>query len=284
MAGVLAVLGGLGLGAGIVFLIEKRDDRFTSPIEVNTTLGDAIVGLLPEVRSKGREPLRLLDMDDSRPGYAESFRRLRSGLLFLATGGERPKVLLITSAMPNEGKSTVAANLARALALSGSRVLLVDGDLRRGVLHRLLKMQGEPGLAELLRRSCGPDKVIQKDSLPNFSFVASGSHSGNPGDLFLGSGLDEVLALWRKEFDYVIIDSSPIFAADDASCLAPKADGTLFVVRRGHSSARAVSEALDLLAQRQARVLGVIFNGADVSAHGYYYEKFGYDKAPAKTA
>jgi capsular exopolysaccharide synthesis family protein len=281
---VLVLFGGLAFGLGIVFLIEKRDDRFTSPIEVNSALGDAIVGLLPEVAQKGKEPMGLLEMNDSRHGYAESFRRLRSGLLFLATEGERPKVLLITSAMPNEGKSTVAANLARALALSGSSVLLVDGDLRRGSLHRLLKMQGEPGLAELLRRACEPDKVIQRDSMPNFAFVSCGDHSGNPGDLFLGSGLDQILARWRQEFDYVLIDSSPVFVADDASCLAPKVDGTLFVVRRGHSSARAVSEALDLLAQRQARVLGVIFNGADPSARNYYYDKYAHDKTIAKTA
>jgi capsular exopolysaccharide synthesis family protein len=225
MAVALAIFGGLGLGAGIVFLIEKRDDRFTSVVEVNSTLGDAIVGMLPEVPHKRKEPMRLLELDDPRHGYAESYRSLRSALLFLPTEGERPKVLLITSAMPDEGKSTVAANLARTLALSGSRVLLVDGDLRKGHLHRSLKMQSEPGLSELLHGTCDPDKVIQRDSLPNFAFVSCGTHSGNPGDLFLGSGLDQVLARWRREFDYVVIDSSPLFAADDASCLAPKVDG-----------------------------------------------------------
>jgi capsular exopolysaccharide synthesis family protein len=220
-AAALALFGGLGLGAGIVFLIEKRDDRFTCAMEVNSTLGDAVVGQLPEVARKGKDPMRLLELDDSRHGFAESFRRLRSGLLFLATEGERPKVLLITSALPNEGKSTVAANLARALALSGSSVLLVDGDLRRGGLHRLLKMQNQPGLAELLRHAGEPDKVIQRDSLPNFAFVSRGDHSGNPGDLFLGSGLDQIFARWRQQFDYVVIDSSPVFVADDAVCRAP---------------------------------------------------------------
>jgi capsular exopolysaccharide synthesis family protein len=281
---VLALFGGLGLGAGIVFLIEKRDDRFTSVTEVNSTLGDAIVGLLPEVPHKRKDPMRLLELDDPRHGYAESYRSLRSALLFLPTEGERPKVLLITSAMPKEGKSTVAANLARTLALSGSSVLLVDADLRKGHLHRALNMQGEPGLAELLHHTCDPDKVIQRDSIPNFAFVSCGASPGNPGDLFLGAGLDEALARWRREFDYVVIDSSPLFAADDASCLAPKVDGTLFVVRRGHSSARAVSEALDLLVQRQARVLGVIYNGADASARSYYYYKYADYSASAKTA
>ena len=271
----LAVVGGLTAGLGLVFLVAVRDDRFTSVTEVSSTLIDPVVGLLPEVSQEGESVMPLLALNDPRHIYAESYRSLRSALLFLATEGERPKVLLIVSAMPSEGKSTVAANLARTLALSGSRVLLVDGDLRKGHLHRMLGLEKAPGLAELLNRSCDPEKVIQQDSLPNLKFVACGEmNSGNPGDLFLGSGLDQFLARWRAEFDYVVIDSSPLFAADDASCLAPKVDGTLFVVRSRRSSARAAREALELLAQRQARVLGVIFNGADTSGHSYYYYKY----------
>jgi succinoglycan biosynthesis transport protein ExoP len=279
----LAIVGGLAAGLGIVFLIGVRDDRFTTVTEVNSTLGDTVVGLLPEAGQKGGSVLPLLALNDPRHIYAESYRSLRSSLLFLATEGEKPKVLLIASAMPGEGKSTVAANLARTLALSGSRVLLVDGDLRKGHLHHLLGLQKEPGLAELLNQTSGPDKVMQQDSLPNLTFISSGSmHSGNPGDLFLSSGLDQILARWRQEFDYVVIDSSPLFAADDASCLAPKVDGTLFVVRSRRSSARAAREALELLAQRQARVLGVIFNGADTSVRSYHYYKYADYYPPAK--
>jgi capsular exopolysaccharide synthesis family protein len=234
-----------------------------------------VVGLLPEAGQEGGSIMPLLALNDPRHIYAESYRSLRSALLFLATEGERPKVLLIASAMPGEGKSTVAANLARTLALSGSRVLLVDGDLRKGHLHHLLGLQREPGFVELLNQTCAPDQVMQKDSQANLTFISSGGQlSGNPGDLFLGSGLDQILARWRQEFDYVVIDSSPLFAADDASCLAPKVDGTLFVVRSRHSSARAAREALELLAQRQARVLGVIFNGADTSGRSDYYYKY----------
>jgi succinoglycan biosynthesis transport protein ExoP len=284
IASVLAVIVGLGVGAGIVFLLERRDDRFTSVIEVNASVGDAIVGQLPEVAHNGKEPMRLLEMNDPRHGYAESYRNLRSALFFLATEGERPKVMLITSASPNEGKSTIAANLARTLALSGSSVLLVDGDLRKGQLDSLLNMQSEPGLSELLNQTHEPDKVIQRDSISNFAFISSGARFCNPGDLFLSSGLDQLLARWRREYDFVLIDSSPLFVADDASCLAAKVDSTLFVVRRGYSSARAVSEALDLLAQRQAKVMGVIFNGADASARSYYYYKYADYNNSAKTA
>ena len=270
----LAILGGLALGGGIIALITIRDDRFTSVVEVNATLGDAVVGLLPEVTQQGEAAMSLLELNDPRYMYAESYRSLRSALLFLPGSGERPKVLLITSAVPNEGKSTVAANLARTLALGGSRVLLVDADLRKGHLHKMLGLQCEPGLGELLRQPDNLDRVIQRDSLQNFAFLSRGKASGHSGDLFLSQAFDQVLARMRRQFDYVLIDSSPVFAADDATTLAPKVDGTLFVARGNFSGARQVREALELLRQRQAKILGLVFNRADTSARSYYYYKY----------
>jgi capsular exopolysaccharide synthesis family protein len=270
----MAIIGGLALGVGIIALITVRDDRFASVIEVNATFGDAVVGLLPEMTQKGEVTMPLLELNDPRFMYAESYRSLRSALLFLPVEGERPKVLLITSAVPNEGKSTIAANLARTLALGGSRVLLVDADLRKGRLHEMMGLQCEPGLAELLRQPDNLDNIIQRDSLQNFAFLSRGKASGQSGDLFLGHAFDEVLARMRRQFDYVVIDSSPVFAADDATTLGPKVDGTLFVVRGNFSGARQVREALELLHQRQAKVLGLVFNRADASAHSYYYYKY----------
>jgi succinoglycan biosynthesis transport protein ExoP len=268
-------IGGLGLGLGIILLIAVRDDRFTSLLEIGEKLGQNVVAQVPEIPSLKRgAPLPLLAIDDTRHLYAESYRSLRSAILFMAVQGQRPKVLLITSAVPGEGKSTVAANLARTLALGGSRVVLVDGDLRKGVLHQLLGLQRQPGLAELLRQPGDLEKVIQKDSLLNFSFISSGTVSSNSGDLFIGPAFDELLTQLRQQFDYVLIDSSPVFAADDATTLAPRVDGTLFVVRSRFSGARPVREALDLLYQRQAKVLGVVFNQADASARSYYYYKY----------
>jgi polysaccharide biosynthesis transport protein len=277
----MAGLGGLGLGLGFILLIALRDDRFTSLLEVGEKLGQIVLGQVPEIPSLKRgAPLPLLAMDDKRHLFAESYRNLRSAILFMAIEGERPKVLLITSAVPNEGKSTVAANLARALALGGSRVVLVDADLRKGVLHQLLGLQREPGLAEVLRQPGDLEKVIQKDPLLNFAFIASGRASGNSGDLFLGGEFKQVLARLRQQFDYVLLDSSPIFAADDATTLAPAVDGTLFVVRSRFSGARPVREALELLYHRQAKVLGVVFNQVDASARSYYYYKYADYHAP----
>jgi capsular exopolysaccharide synthesis family protein len=281
----LAIIGGLSIGLGVVFLVEVRDDRLNSIVEVTEKFGGGVVGQVPELPEvEGGSQLLLLEDADEPHMYAESYRNLRSAILFLAVEGERPKIMLITSALPSEGKSTIAANLARAMGLSGSRVLLVDGDLRKGRLHEVLGLQGEPGLAEALRRPDDLDKAIQTNCRHRFAFLARGGQVSNPGDLFLGSAFDEVIRRLRQQFDYVLIDSTPIFAADDATTLAPKVDGTLLVVRSRFSRARPVREALELLCQRQARVLGLIFNRADASARSYYYYKHADYYPPPKSA
>jgi Mrp family chromosome partitioning ATPase len=127
------------------------------------------------------------------------------------------------------------------------------------------------------------EKAIQTNSLSNLAFIASGRVVGNCGDVFLGPAFDQVLARLREQYDYVVIDSSPVLAADDASTLAPKVDGTLFVVRSRHSHAGPVREALGLLYQRNARVLGVILNQTDPSSRSNYYYKYAEYHAPART-
>jgi succinoglycan biosynthesis transport protein ExoP len=270
-----SVIIGLGLGMGIVFLMALRDDRFNTLVEVTERFGDSVVGQVPEIAEiSGTVPLALLGNEDDRHMYAESYRNLRSALLYLAVEGRRPKVVIITSAVPNEGKSTITTNLARAMAMGGSRVLLVDGDLRKGRIHEMLKLQSKPGLSDLLRQPDDPGKFIQETDLPNFSLLARGSIARNPGDLFLSPAVEQILARFREQFDYVLIDSCPVFAADDTSTLAPKADGVLFVVRSRFSNARVVREALELLFQRQARVLGLILNRSDSSPTSYSYYKY----------
>jgi capsular exopolysaccharide synthesis family protein len=168
------------------------------------------------------------------------------------------------------------------MALGGSNVLLIDGDLRRGRLHDMFGLQSKPGVAEMLLQPLPPpeeldkfiDKFIQQGPKPNLSFIARGSGQQNPGDLFLTNAFDAILARLRDRYDYVVIDSSPVFAADDSTTLAPKVDGTLFVVRSRFSRSSIVKEALDLLHQRQATVLGLILNRTDASDRSYHYYKY----------
>lgn len=274
---VQSVLLGLGIGLGIVFLIALRDDRFNSLVEVTEKFGDSVVGQVPDMAAVNgsKEPILLLGDNDDRHMFAESYRNLRSALLYLNVDGKRPRVLLISSAIPNEGKSTIATNLSRAMAMGGSKVLLVDADLRKGHIHDLLKVKVKPGLSELLKSALtNLGDFIQPTDLPNFEFIPRGAALRNPGDLFLTPVFDEFLARVRKKYDYVLIDSSPVFAADDSSTLAPKVDGTLFVVRSRFSQARVVREALEILFQRQAKVLGLVLNRSDATARSYYAYKY----------
>jgi capsular exopolysaccharide synthesis family protein len=270
----LAIFAGLVVGVGIVFFVDLRDDRLTCLAEVTEKVNAEIMGQVPEMHRRGesdKAPLPLLKRDDERHMFAESYRNLRSALLYLQAGDQHPKVVLVTSAVPNEGKTTVAVNLAHTLAFGGSRVLLVDGDLRKGSLHKLLALQPAPGLSDLMGDQTLKEQVLQTNGVANLSFIASGKTHGNPGDAFLGVALQSLLANWRQAFDYVVIDSSPIFAADDAPTLAPKVDGVIFVVRGRFSRARAVMTALELLRQRQAKVLGLVYNRARASRKEHYY-------------
>ena len=277
--------GGLAVRFGILLLIAIRDDRFSSVVEVTERLGDNIVGQVPEIPElhQGAPMALLTNGGDEKHMYIESYRSLRSALLYFSVDGVRPKVLLVTSAVPSEGKSTIASNLSCAMALGGSRVLLVDADLRKGHLHDLLGLQSKPGLAELLIERGDWEKYVQPTAMPNLSFIARGTGQRNPGDLFLSNAFGDLIAKLRERYDYVIIDSSPVFAADDSTTLAPKVDGTLFVVRSQFSRSSMVKEALELLYQRQATVLGLILNRMDATNRSYHYYKYSEYHTPDET-
>ncbi len=160
------------------------------------------------------------------------------------------------------------------MAFAGSRVLLIDGDLRRGKLHEFFGTHREPGLAELLRHQGQVKDFILRDSLPNLFVLPCGEPISDSGELFLSAGFDQLLKEVHQDFDHILIDSAPVFAADDATTLAPKMDGVLFVLRGSYTRARLARQALELLYQRQAKVLGLIFNRANAHSGSYYYYKY----------
>lgn len=268
-----AVLG-LGLALGIVFLLVRLDDRCDSLVEIRAQFPEQIFGQLPEIQVTGPEgQLPMIKVDDDRHILVESCRSLRSSLLFGLANGERPKVIAITSSGPDEGKSTISSNLATTLAQGGSKVLLVDADIRRGHLHQQFGKTAEPGLTNGILQGKELSKLVIETDTHGLFFLPRGKCSSS-GELFLSPRFDKLMEQARQEFDFVILDSIPVFAADDATTLAPKADGVLFVIRRGHTSARLAQEALDLLYQRKARVLGIVFNRADSEARSYNYYKY----------
>jgi len=266
---------GLGAGLALIFFVEQTDDRVMSLDELTGRFDEWIVGQVPEVRgAKKKKRPALVEPGDTRHIFAESHRSIRSALFFANYNEDKPKILLVTSAIPNEGKSTVAANLARTIAFAGGRVLLVDGDMRRGVLHQLFETPQEPGLADLLVNGGDLAQSVVLTSVPNLSLLPRGKNTTNSSELFLSDKCDRLLARMRDEYDCVIVDSIPIFAADDTTSLAPKMDGVLFVIRRSYTGSRRSRRALELLYERQAKVLGLVFNRADAAARSYEYYKY----------
>jgi capsular exopolysaccharide synthesis family protein len=176
-----------------------------------------------------------------------------------------------------------AANLAVMLARSGARVLLVDADMRRGRIHKQFELSASPGLAEVLGETQAWPSVVTQNSVPNLFVIPRGTAPRHPGELFVKAIKQQFLKEAGGKYDFILLDTPPIMAADDVSNLAPHVDGVLLVVRANYTSGRVARAALDLLYLRKANVLGIVFN--DVRSHGgdYYYYKYKeyYASAPA---
>jgi capsular exopolysaccharide synthesis family protein len=281
----LAGMIGLIIGLGIVGMLASQDDRLGSIGELKLHFPEKLLGLIPAVKPRKRkQPLNLLEAQDPRHAFAESYRAIRSSLLFMGRSDTRPRTLLVTSAVPGEGKSTVAVNLARSLAFAGSKVLLVDGDLRTGQLHKLLGLAPEPGLSQLGTRQGEFEGMISATSVPNLSFIARGRPAADCGELFLSRDLDRLLGASSTTFDYILFDSAPVFAAADTTSLAPKVDGVIFVVRDTLTRAKVAREALDKLHQLEVRILGMVLNGARGSTGGFEYFKWQQYHSPEPVA
>ncbi|MBV9007911.1 MAG: polysaccharide biosynthesis tyrosine autokinase [Verrucomicrobia bacterium] len=263
--------GGLA-GFGILLLLDRIDDRMASYTEFQHHFTETVLGQIPKEKSKGR--VALLQPDDPRHVFAESYRNVRSSIFFMPYEGPRPKALLITSAVPNEGKSTVSANLAITMALSGARTLLIDGDLRRGALREQFGVSSRVGFAEALKQEVNWREVVVPTAYSNLSLLPRGKTLSQPSEHLLRNSTDQMLKEIYQNYDYVVIDSSPVLAADDTTSLAPKIDATLFVVRLAYTSARLTKKALELLYGRQVNVPGVILNYVDTSLPEYYYYQY----------
>src|SRR5947208_15265540 len=181
-----------------------------------------ILGQIPKEKTKGK--LDLLQPDDTRHVFAESYRNIRSSIFFMPYEGPRPKTFLITSAVPSEGKSTVSANLAITMALSGARTLLIDADLRRGALREAFGISSKIGFSEVLKQEVNWQEVVVPTAYANLFLLPRGKTLGQPSEHLLRDSTDALIADMYNPYDYCIIDSSPVLAADDSTKLQPKID------------------------------------------------------------
>ncbi len=271
---IIGLIGGLVVGMIILIVLDRADDRLTSSTEMLDHFSEPILGQIPNVADTRKETgLPLLQPDDERYTYAEAFRSLRSSLIFMPNQAEL-KTILITSAIPNEGKSTIASNLAVTMAASGARILLVDADLRRGDLAQLFDTDGRLGLSSILRGEVHWKEVVQTTKYPSLSLIPRGPVTNQSGELLLKPEILTLLEDFKENYDLTIFNTAPILAADDTPTLAPNFDGALMVIRAQFTSARLSKNALNTLYQRQVNVLGLILNAIDTEMPDYYYYRY----------
>ena len=276
---------GLSTGIGLAFLLESMDNTVRTPEQAQTISALPSLGMIPlgsrnsrEVGSRqklalasSKEAVELVTQSRPRSQMAESYRALRTSLLLTFAGGP-PKVILITSALPEEGKTTTSVNSAIVLAQKGTRVLLIDADLRRPSIHKTLGMGARLGLSNVLTGTATLQQaIIPSTILPDLFVLPAGTPPPNPAELLASNKMKNVLEELRKQYDHIVIDTPPTLSVTDAVVLSTSADAVVLVIRSGHTTKPALRRARDILLQVNARVCGVLVNAVDLNSPDYYY-------------
>ena len=284
----LGLILGLACGIGLAFVLESLDTSIRTMEEVSVISTLPALGTIPlQISSNGslRKRLKPASVESEKSASpvlityarpkseaAEAYRSLRTSIL-LSSYGAPPKVILVTSALPQEGKTTISANSALVLAQRGGRVLLVDADLRRPSIDKLFGLRSRGGLSTLIS---GGDKIedviVPFTDVPNLWILPAGPIPPQPAELLGSTVMKDHIARWRTEFDHVIIDTPPCLSVTDAVVLSPEADRIILVARAGKTTKIALRRACDLLLQVNARVMGIVLNALNMhSTEGYYY-------------
>jgi polysaccharide biosynthesis transport protein len=287
----LGCMGGLLFGMALAFVVENVDSSIRTPEDVETYCSLPSLGIIPSVvaydslvektLARGRPPLFKLPitMEHSGSGAAEAFRALRTSLM-LSSPGTPPQVILVTSAMMQEGKSFISINLAVVLAQTGQRVLLVDSDMRRPAINKYLGISTNHGLSACLAGTENPaDMIMEIEEIPGLHVVTAGRVPPYPSEMLGSEALSQLVQQWRKDFRYIVIDTPPVLAVTDAVVSARVADVVVLVARSEKTRRQSLLRARDLLKKVHANIAGVVVNDLSFNSVEYrqYYGYYGRD-------
>lgn len=283
---LLSAAVGLLLMGGIAFLIEYLDDTIKTPDEVTSAFGLPVIGMIAEMQSSkkrsinGNSKTGIFVANQPRSPISEAFRSLRTNLEFASIDNPL-KTLMVTSTYAEEGKTTIAVNLAIILAQSDKKVLLLDGDLRRPKVHQHMELTNRVGLSDLIRGKIEIEDVLQESKRINgISIVTSGSLPPNPAELLGSNRMEQVLKKLNAYFDIIIIDAPPMLVSD-AMILSTKVDGVIFTIQPGKSRIGGVRSSINELKRLEAKLLGVVMNRIPKNRE-YYYGGYYYYSSDAK--
>jgi capsular exopolysaccharide synthesis family protein len=277
---LIGFVASLVLGLLLVFVVERWDSGygFRSADEVQSTLGLRALALVPDLSRRETNGASAEDYIVLKPNsaYAEALQRIRTSL-FLADGERTPKTVLVTSSVPLEGKSAIAASLARQSARSGLKVILVDADMRRPRLHEVLGLANQNGLSEVLTGRVSPEAAIKHDERSGLDFLPAGVGVVSPPDLFRSSTMRILLEEMGSYYDLVIIDSPPVGAVSDGLTLSGIVDKALYVIRWEQTPRNVVLAGMRQMFEAGADIAGVVLSRVDLKKHARYgYADSGY--------
>jgi len=269
---ILGGILGLVIAGAIAFVVDYQDDTFRTPEEISEVLKLPILGYIAEMqrsRIKGDNGHQVFVISNPRSPVAEAFRSLRTNLEFAEL--DKPlKILLVTSPGVSEGKTTVAVNLALMIAQTGKRVALVDADLRRPQIHKVLDIPNRLGLSDILRKNANLQAVAQLLDHSRLSVITSGNLPPNPVEVLSSTRMSQFLSDLKTQFDIVIMDAPP-FALADASVLSSRVDGVLLVIRLKKTPATIALSMMEQLGRAGARIVGVAINRISKKDSDYLY-------------
>ncbi len=267
---------GCFLALGIPFLIEYLDHTLSNLEEVESTFQIRGLGIIPKM--EGTEAsVALIDREHAKEhNLLENFRVIRTNLLSMGSLSKPPHVLMITSAMPKEGKTVVSTNLALSFAQTGAKTVLMDTDLRRGRLHRLFGYRKQPGLSGVLLGQHSLDEAIRPTPHENLSIISAGQHVDTGTELLGSQKFTDIMTELRKRFDRVVVDTPPVLGLSETSVLQGQMDGVLFVIWSAHTPIKAVKSAIEILQGNGANFYGFVLNRLDLSATANYYQYYYY--------
>jgi len=291
---LLSIVFGLGLGAGAALLLNYLDNTVKSELDIQRYAAVPALGFIPLY-----QPLRVVDPNepastsqyaadvachaDTHSSFAEAFKSLRTSFL-MASPERAPRHVVITSCEALEGKSTVATNLAIALTQLGRKVVIVDADLRRPRVHKVLGVANDYGLSSFLSGNAGASDILQESVIPNLFVITSGPLPPNPSELLASKALDTFLEKIEElgPFDHIFFDSPPLLQMADAVLLANRMDATILVTREGKTTHQALSSGAKRLRQSRARILGAVLNAVVERFGSYYYYRYHRDEPGEK--
>lgn len=291
---LVAALIGLALGIGGALAFEHVDDTIKTPEDVKAKMSLPLLGFVPRIEvpeepgeaRKRRRP-GLVVVEEPISSAAEAYRNIRTRLIFALPAGER-KVIGVTSCSPGEGKTTTAVNLATAMAAAGKKVLLVDADIHRPMVHRSFKRDAEPGLTNMLAGGASFQDTVWRYRFPadsaaagTLDVITAGPESPNPAELLSSSAMHNLLARGRAEYDWVFVDIPPVLFVSDASILSALCEGVILVVRAGRNNRSGLARAIEQLQDIKVTVVGSILNDVVLSRVGRYtsdYAYYGYSR------